>query len=49
MIVRTGLETRPDFVFEVAEQPCEKYFSTAVENIKKKSIFARLKKLDYYP
>ena len=24
-------------------------FSTAVENIKKNSIFARLKNLDYYP
>jgi len=27
----------------------EKYFSTTLDNIKKKSIFARLKKLDYYP
>ena len=27
----------------------EKYFSTPLDNIQKKSIFARLKILDYYP
>jgi len=27
----------------------KKYFSTPLDNIQKKSIFARLKILDYYP
>jgi len=31
------------------ESGLKNYFSTPVDNVKKKSIFARLKKLDYYP
>jgi len=35
--------------FQSSSAAPKKYFSTPVDNIKKKSIFARLKNLDYYP
>ena len=35
--------------FHSSSNAPKNYFSTPVDNIKKKSIFARLKNLDYYP